>query len=322
MFSGGLDSVIACHLLKSLGCEVTALHFVLPFQAGLGLEHRVVRDYAEALDVPLMLVEEGNEFLDMARDPHFGYGKHANPCVDCRIHRLKKAGVIMKETGSLFLATGEVAGQRPMSQRMETMIFIEKQSGLSGYLLRPLSALLLEPTIPETNGLVDRSRLLGISGRGRKEQLEYARRFGLKHSTPAGGCILTQAEIGDRFMELRRTNSDFELDDFKMLAYGRHFRINPYLKLIVGRDDRDNTMLMKIAGEDDVKFLMAGMEGPLAVAKGAGSESDESVCASITARYSKAKNEGAAAVKILRGTAEKILEVKPASDEFCASLRI
>jgi tRNA U34 2-thiouridine synthase MnmA/TrmU len=322
MFSGGLDSTIAVHLLKSQGCEVIALHFVLPFESGLGIEHLAVVEYAGALGVELRIEEEGAEFLGMVKDPCFGYGKHANPCVDCRIHRLKKAAVIMKDTGARFLATGEVVGQRPMSQRRDSMITIEKQSGLKGYLLRPLSAAVLEPTIPEVNGWVDRSRLLGISGRGRKEQIAYAAKFGLKHGAPGGGCLLTQEEIGSRFMDLRRYSPEFSLNDFKALAYGRHFRINKDLMLVVGRDDRENRILEKLIIDMDARLQMADMEGPVAVLRGNAQEDDLKKCASIVARYSRARGNDSARVRILREKQEITLEVKPAADELCIALRV
>ena len=180
MFSGGLDSTIAVHLLKQQGIDVTALYFVLPFESGLDFDHAAVKRYANGLSVPLRIEEEGEGFLDMVSSPDFGYGKHANPCIDCRIHRLKKAKGIMDEIGASFIVTGEVIGQRPKSQRKDSLILIERKAGLEGILLRPLSAQLLEPTIPETKGWVDRSKLLAISGRGRKEQLAYSKKYGLK----------------------------------------------------------------------------------------------------------------------------------------------
>jgi tRNA U34 2-thiouridine synthase MnmA/TrmU len=179
MFSGGLDSVMAAHLLKSQGLDVTALHFLLPFYSGLGRRPRQVEEYAAALGVPLRVEEEGEEYLAMFREPAFGYGKNANPCVDCRIHRLKKAARIVEETGAICLATGEVVGQRPMSQKLHTMQQVEKLSGLQGKLLRPLSAKLLAPTDAEEAGIIDREKLSDISGRSRTVRLAYAKLHGL-----------------------------------------------------------------------------------------------------------------------------------------------
>ena len=192
-----------------------------------------VRSYAEALGVPLMMIEEGDEFIDMIRDPHFGFGKNANPCVDCRIHRLIKAKKIMEDEGASFIATGEVVGQRPMSQRLDCMASIEERSGLKGLLVRPLSAKLLEPTIPEVNGIINRDELFDLSGRSRKPQLAYAAKHGLIHSAPAGGCILTNEETAKRFVELSSSKPQFTLTDFKLLAYGRHFRLESGLTLLL-----------------------------------------------------------------------------------------
>jgi len=175
MFSGGLDSVIAAHLLKSQGLSIKALHFVLPFYSGMGLSHSDIKYYAEVLGIPLMIVEEGEEFLSMIRDPRFGYGKNANPCIDCRIQRLRSAAKIMASEGASFIATGEVAGQRPMSQRVDNLYKIETESGLKGVLLRPLSAKLLNPTKPEQNGLINREKLLASPDEAEKYSLSTQR---------------------------------------------------------------------------------------------------------------------------------------------------
>ncbi len=322
MFSGGLDSVIAVHLLRQQGFDVTALHFVLPFESGLGLAHTSVRKYAEVLDVPLQIEEEGDEFLGMINDPHFGYGKNANPCVDCRIHRLEKAKKIMDESGASFLATGEVIGQRPMSQRRDSLFIIEKKAGLKGLLLRPLSAQLLEPTIPEMEGLVDRSKLLSIAGRGRKDQLAYAKKYGLEHATPAGGCVLTHKEVSQRYLHLKENYKTMTLNDFKLLAYGRHFKIGPLSRLVVGRDKDENEILEKLVTHDDHVFVMADILGPFCIGRGNFSDNEILKAASLTARYSKDRNKEVANVRISNNDSQRILEIKPADDTLCDSLRI
>jgi tRNA U34 2-thiouridine synthase MnmA/TrmU len=322
MFSGGLDSVCATHMLMQQGLDITALHFVLPFESSLGFSHSAVKQYADALGVKLFIEEEGVEFLDMVKNPHFGYGKHANPCVDCRIYRLQKAAQIMNETGAQFIATGEVLGQRPMSQRRDSMLAVEKRSGLKGFLLRPLSAKLLDPTVPEKEGWVDREKLYGISGRGRKEQLAYAVRFGLKHGAPGGGCLLTQKETGARFTDLRQHCPAFNISDFKLCAYGRHFRINDSCRLIVGRNKFENDMLARLIAPDDWRMQMAHIEGPLAIVRGIADTDSLNLCASVVARYSRARTSATGSVKALRGDEALQLHVKPASDATCAALRI
>lgn len=322
MFSGGLDSVIAAHLLKNQGLQVKALHFVLPFYSGLGNSYKEVRRYADALEIPIRIEEEGEEFLDMILDPGFGYGKNANPCMDCRIERLKKAGKIMKEEGAQFIATGEVIGQRPMSQRLECLHKIEKKANLQGVLLRPLSAKLLQPTRVEIQGLVDRERLLAISGRSRKVQLEYARMHGLIHDTPAGGCLLTHTDPARRFNELVSHNQKIFLNDIKLLAWGRHFRLSPLCKVIVSRNESENSILEKIVTAEDYFMYMAEIPGPVAILRGICNDDEISVAASVLVRFSKARNTGKVKVKVFHKENSFIKEVETANDQYCQALRI
>ena len=322
MFSGGLDSVIAVHLLKQQKLDILALHFILPFESGLGFDYTAVKEYAEALAVPLRIEEEGDDFLIMMSAPDFGYGKHVNPCIDCRIHRLKKAKAIMDEVGASFIATGEVIGQRPKSQRKDSLLLIEKQAGLEDLLLRPLSAQLLEPTIPENEGWVDRCKLLAIRGRSRKEQLAYAKKYGLKHGAPAGGCVLTEKEVANRFLELRRHKKEIFLNDFKLLAYGRHFRIKPGSRLIVGRFKGENDIIEKLFEEGDIKIELAEITGPTALGRGVFTEDDIHKAASIVARYSRDREKETTLVKTEKEGVIINIEVKPASDEDCNRLRI
>jgi tRNA U34 2-thiouridine synthase MnmA/TrmU len=325
MFSGGLDSAIAIHLLKSQGLQVTALHFVLPFYSGLGRRPRMVEEYAAAQGVPLRVEEEGEEYLEMIRSPKFGFGKNANPCVDCRIHRLQKAARIMEETGAVCLATGEVAGQRPMSQKLHTLQKVEKLSGLTGKLLRPLSAKLLPPTEAELAGIIDRERLLDISGRSRAVQLAYAKEHGLAHSSPAGGCLLTNIETGARFEDLVSHDPHFSLFDFKLLAYGRHFRTSPTYRFIISRDDTENEAITKILPLSTSKILQIFLKdttGPLAIGIGDPTESAIQLSASAVVRFSKMRTADQAAV-VIRGNGEdRVISVKPADESLLDKYRI
>jgi len=354
MFSGGLDSVVAVHLLKSQGLDVTALHFVLPFYAGIDSEQEEVRKYADVLGVPLRIVEEGEEFLEMVRDPRFGYGKNANPCIDCRIHRVMKAARIMEEVGAVCLATGEVVGQRPMSQKLHALRKIEKLAGLKGKLLRPLSAKLLEPTEVEIAGIVDRERLLDIAGRGRSVQLAYARKHGLMHGTPAGGCILTNIETGARFIDMAAHDPQYSLVDFKLLAYGRHFRTSPKYRVIVSRDDGENEALEKIYSEglksisaqeskpelaaavssthaqastpNMIQLYLRDALGPLALGVGDPDESDLQLSAAAVVRFSRMRNADQAAVVVngsINGSeVNRIIEVKAVEDAVLDKIRV
>jgi len=322
MFSGGLDSVIAVHLLKEQGLDVTALHFVLPFYSGVGRSFHQVETYARDLGVQLRIEEEGEEFLEMIRSPKFGFGKNANPCVDCRIHRLIRAGQIMEEMGAVCLATGEVAGQRPMSQKINCLRKVEKLSGLKGKLLRPLSAKLLEPTDIELSGLVDREKLLDISGRTRAVQLAYAARYGLSHSSPAGGCLLTNIETGARFNDLAFHNPQFSLVDFKLLAYGRHFRMSPRYRVVISRDEEENNVLEKLYRPGMFRISLRDALGPLALGLGEPDEAELRFSASAVVRFSRARNESQAAVAVEKDGNSRIFNVGTASENDLDKYRI
>ncbi|MGM0444718.1 MAG: 7-cyano-7-deazaguanine synthase, partial [Fibrobacterota bacterium] len=276
LFSGGLDSVIAVHLMKQQGVDVLALHFVLPFHAGES--HERVQGYADALNVPLRIEEEGADFLQMVQENHYGMGSSVNPCIDCRIFRLQKARRIMQEENADFLVTGEVAGQRPMSQRIQLLPVIEEKAGLSGYLLRPLSAQLLEPTVPEENGWVDRSQLLDITGKGRKRQYAIQQAYNLAADTPGGGCLLTEKETAKRYHELKKIGP-VDLTRFRLLAAGRHFWISARTYLIIGRTEEDNTRLLRYVKDADCRrLIMTDVPGPLGVVLGDPSLKDLQYC--------------------------------------------
>jgi tRNA-uridine 2-sulfurtransferase len=323
MFSGGLDSVCATHLLLSQGLKLKALHFVLPFYSGLGMQYGPVRAAAEKLGVPLQVIEEGAEYLPVVKNPAFGFGKNANPCVDCRIHRLGTAKRIMEAEGASFIATGEVVGQRPMSQRMDCLHKIENHAALKGYLIRPLSAKLLPATNAEQNGVIDREKLLSIAGRGRREQIAYARKYGLVHGTPAGGCTLTNEKTADRFSDLARHKPDFDLEDFRLLAWGRHFRLSPSVKLLVGRDDADNAALEKItSAADGLLNLPDNIPGPFGIIRGSPIQGHAAQSASIFSRYTKFRNEKCCRVVFKYREKEDMIQALPAAEEECDRLRI
>jgi tRNA-specific 2-thiouridylase len=323
LLSGGLDSCIAAHLLKTQGLSLLALHFVLPFYSGLGSDHKKIRSFADALDVPLRIIEEGEEFFEMVKSPQFGFGKNANPCLDCRMHRLSVARGIMVETGAAFIATGEVIGQRPKSQRLECLQLIERRTGLEGKLLRPLSAKLLEPTIPENSGLVDRSKLMDLAGRSRYPQLAYAREHGLQHTAPAGGCLLTHVESAQRYLALTQRYKDLSLEDFKLIAYGRHFALGEQCRLVIARDSGENDTLEKIVSNGDLIFDLADIPGPMGVGRGTYTNADVARAAAFVARYSKARTLKEVRVKVWRKSEpEKIISVIPADPAECATCHL
>ncbi|MBN1575403.1 MAG: hypothetical protein JW913_02550 [Chitinispirillaceae bacterium] len=318
MFSGGLDSTVAAHLLKSQGLSLLLLHFVLPFYSGLGNGHERIRSLAAAAGLPLRIVEEGEPFFVMVRSPRFGFGKNANPCLDCRIHRLVETRHIMEEVGASFVATGEVIGQRPKSQRLQCLRMIEKRAGLAGRLLRPLSARLLEPTIVERERLVDRERLMALAGRGRQAQFAYARANGLRHISPAGGCLLTDIGSARRYHALARKYPGHTLEDFKLIAYGRHFSLGERCRLVIARNDKENEIFEKIISDEDLVFDLADVPGPMGIGRGEFSESEIIDAASMVARYSRVRDSAQVRVRVYRkACAEKILTIEPADPCRC-----
>jgi tRNA-uridine 2-sulfurtransferase len=301
---------------------VLALHFVLPFYSGFGLAHEGIKKRAAMLGVPLRIEEEGEEYLAMFKSRRHGFGKNVNPCLDCRIHRLDKAKRIMEETGASFVATGEVVGQRPMSQRRDCLDIIEKKSGLKGFILRPLCAKILRPTLVEERGWVKRDDMLDLSGRGRKGQIAYAARYGLSYAAPAGGCLLTNARTAERYADLAANSPDFSLSDFKLLAWGRHFRLNPKLKFVVARDDSENEMLDKLVMTNDTVVTMKDVLGPLGILRGTFNDEEARLACSIFTKYTRARTEAKAAVELTVKDVKRVIEVVPADEDTCSNYRI
>jgi hypothetical protein len=258
----------------------------------------------------------------MFKARQYGFGKNANPCIDCRIHRFEKAKRIMEEIGASFVASGEVVGQRPMSQRRDCLDIIEKKSGLKGFILRPLCAKILRPTLVEDRGWIKRDDMLDLWGRGRKGQIAYAAQYGLSYSAPAGGCLLTNARTADRYTDLAANSPDFSLNDFKLLAWGRHFRLNPSLKFIVARDDSENEMIDKLVEPNDTVVTMKDVLGPLGILRGAYTEEEARLACSIFAKYTRARTEEKAAVELNVNGTKRVIEVVAAGEEECAKYRI
>jgi tRNA-uridine 2-sulfurtransferase len=245
LLSGGLDSRLAVKLMLDQGIEVEAINFVTPFctctAQGCQSEARAA---ANQLGIPLRVVNSSEALLDAVRQPKFGYGRGMNPCLDCRVLSLRRAAERMEETGATFLVTGDVLGQRPMSQRREAIRLIEKEAGLQGKVLRPLSAKHFAPTEPEKEGLVDREQLLALVGRSRKPQMELAEEMGINdYPCPAGGCLLTDPQFGARLKELLRRFPQCSMPQVTLLKAGRHFLSSADEWIIVPRDDLDNRRL-------------------------------------------------------------------------------
>lgn len=293
LFSGGLDSALAVHLVKRQDIAVTAVHFTSFFSpVDPADENSSVLSVIRQLDVPLVVLPKGDDFLDLIRKPRFGHGKNLNPCIDCRIYTFAKAKAFMEEIGATFLVTGEVVGQRPMSQRRDAIRLIEKQSGCEGIVLRPLSAKTLPPTLPEDAGVIDRQQLLDITGRGRKVQLRLAEEVSLTgYSSPAGGCLLTDKIFSRKLGDLLEEDREITKPELMMLRIGRHIRLRPGLKIVVSRNEAENHELMKYDATGTM-YAPVGFPGPLVVALGRPDHEEDLIIGGILLRYSKETTRG------------------------------
>jgi tRNA U34 2-thiouridine synthase MnmA/TrmU len=280
---------------------------------------------AENLGVRLRVFEVTKEYLEIVKNPKYGYGSNMNPCLDCRIFMFKKAGEYMKAAGASFLVTGEVLGERPMSQRKDAMRIIERESLLNGLILRPLSAKLFEPTIPEKEGIIDRNRLLSIQGRCRRPQIQLAKEFNINdYPCPAGGCLLTYERFADKMRDLIKHKKDFNVNDVKLLKAGRHFRISPEAKLVVGRDKEDNQRLLNLGGDRDICFNPVEARGPVALGRGEFIDDTLSKALSIIARYcDRIGNERLKIeYKTIPDTKANIIEALPMPEEIVRAFLI
>lgn len=299
LFSGGLDSILAARIVKDLGVEVQGIYFRMPWDFD---DETDAVDAAKAIGIKLSILQLGEEFLDVIKKPQHGYGIAINPCIDCKIYMLSEAARFMRDTGADFLFTGEVAGQRPMSQRKDRMKLIEKKSGLEGKILRPLSAKLLEPTIYEKEGIVNRDAMLDFRGRSRKEQIKLAARLGItKYRQPAGGCLLTDKNFARRIKDLFK----YGYHDFRetvSLKLGRHFRINKIFKAAVGRNEKEDCQLIYYADKEDIVMQLANEIGPVLILKKCCNERGDlkntlTIAASLVQKFSKYKNEPPVEIK-------------------------
>lgn len=326
LFSGGLDSTLAILTMLRQGINVTAVVFLTHFGCEISDKSSCSKNPFSAskkFGFDVKLCHLADKFISIVKNPKYGHGRNMNPCIDCRILMLKEAKELMAVTKADFIITGEVIGQRPMSQMRNTLYMIDKAAGLKGLVLRPLSAKLLEPTMPEINGIVEREKLYDFGGRSRKKQMALAQEFGLtEYPMPAGGCLLTEPNYSNRLRELLSYSSDPALNDFHLLRVGRHFRLSPLCKLIVGRDEKDNSQLEELAEENDYLMEVEGFGSPLALLKGSGCKELLDLAASICARYSDAKDLREVEVKISNKTESFIKKVKPAENSLINSYRI
>jgi hypothetical protein len=306
LFSGGLDSILATRVVAAQGIDVLAVKFVTPF-FGYGILADIdgyASEIWEKYGIEVVVEDISDGYLELLRDPRHGFGRHFNPCVDCKIFMLKRAREMMDELGASFLVTGEVLGQRPMSQRLDTLNVISRDSGNRSLLLRPLSARLLPETDPELQGLVDRTRLLDFSGRGRSRQIALAREFRIHDfPSPAGGCILADPILSRRIKRLYAdefvlSSKDIKVTDIRLLLVGRQFILPGGGWLILGRVEEENDRLLGLAGEDDAVLQMEERPGPAALLRRAARcyaeaetrSADLDLAAALVTRYSRKLN--------------------------------
>jgi tRNA U34 2-thiouridine synthase MnmA/TrmU len=289
LLSGGLDSALAARIVLEQGIETVAINFISPFCrcTKKGCRHQAIQ-VANEFKIPIQVVSKGREYLEVIKNPKYGYGSGMNPCLDCRIFTFRKAKIYMNEIGASFIVTGEVLGQRPMSQHRKALNLIEREAGLEGLILRPLSAKLLPPTLPEKMGWVKREKLLAIRGRSRKPQMELAKQFNYKdYACPSGGCLLTDPSFAARLRDLLAKNPKADLNDVKLLKFGRHFWVNS-TKVIVGRNQYDNAKILLLAKPDDFIMEVSDYLGPVTLIRGQKEVEVLRKAACLTSFYSKA----------------------------------
>ena len=327
LLSGGLDSILATELILEQAVDVEAVYFLSVFCNSTARQKSssISQIASDRLGIKLKIFEISKELSQVIKNPRYGYGANINPCLDCHIFMFKKAGEYMKEVGASFLITGEVLGERPMSQRKDALRIIDRDSGLGGLILRPLSAKLLEATIPEKEGLVNREKLLDIQGRSRKAQIRLAEKYGIEdYPTPAGGCLLTDPGFTRRMKDLMNYKLDFTVDDIQLLKIGRHFRFTPDTKFIVGRDEEENNRLLDLAQDTDLCFYPTKTAGPTGIGRGFFDEDHFLTASRIIARYSDKDSNQQLEIsykKIPKGSVGSIF-VLPLEEERLKSLRI
>ncbi|NOZ64122.1 MAG: tRNA 4-thiouridine(8) synthase ThiI, partial [Caldiserica bacterium] len=305
---------LAAYLVKIQGVEVIGINFRTPFCCCEAAKRGgcAAKEAVEFLKIPLKMLPLGEEMLGIVKNPRFGYGQGLNPCIDCKIMMWEKAKRLMEKEGAKFLVSGEVVGQRPMSQRRRIIELIERESGLEGKIVRPLSAKLLPPSLPEREGWVKREDFLKIEGRSRKVQMALAQEIGLTHyPSPAGGCLLTDPGFARRMKDLIEHKADFSLKDIEILKIGRHFRLDSGIKAIVGRNEEENKKLEFLVQGKECTLQVKGGKGALVVLEGECSEKDIADGASLSAFYSAYREEEKVEVAWKNGEREGLVVVEP-----------
>ena len=320
LLSGGLDSQLAVYVLKDQGIDVHGVVFDNPFS-----EIESAERAAQKLGIPLHVRNYAGDIISLLGKSKHGFGSCMNPCIDCHALMLRRAGELMEEMGFDFLSTGEVLNERPMSQNRRSLEIVAKESGYADLILRPLSAKLLSETKPEREGWVDRSRLLSIEGRSRKQQLSLARHYGMTDiPTPAGGCKLTEPNFCRRLKDIQEHEGlDGGVRSIYLLRLGRHLRLNEKQKIIIGRDEHENMMLENLAELYDLIISTDDFPGPTGLITSPEiSEEEVRISGEICAHYSDCPKDRNVMVTIISSRGIRRMEVMPASSETIEKLRI
>ena len=318
LVSGGLDSILAAKLIQMQGIEVIGICFASAFFGSKNAEKK-----AAQIEMPLIVVDFTEDHLEMTKKPKHGYGKNMNPCIDCHAMMLKYAGNMLEELEGDFLITGEVLDQRPMSQNKKSLGIVQKESGFEEKILRPLCALNLAPTQMEVDGLVDRTKLRGFSGKTRKPQMELAEQLGIKeYPSPAGGCMLTEPQFARRLRDLYNHGKvSVKPIDVELLKLGRHMRVSPSAKVVCTRNENEYSLLIELLKDNYIVFDTADCTGSTVVLASSPGESisqeDMAFAGSVAARYSKDREKDSVRIKFKKNsdTEYEYVYVKPISDE-------
>lgn len=307
IFSGGLDSLLAAELIRVQGISVQGLFFETPF-----FPSGRARKSASNIKLPLKVIDITKRHLEIVKSPRHGYGGNMNPCIDCHMLMLRKAAELLEAEGAGFVISGEVLGQRPMSQNRSSMNMVAAESGLGNLLLRPLSAKRLAPTVPEENGWVRRDLLMDIEGRSRKPQMALAEKLGIgDYPSPAGGCLLTEKAFSRRLRRLFSHSPHPDPSEIERLKLGRHFGLGPGTTLIVGRNKKENEALPPLIRTGDVVMKPVSVPGPTAILTGPVSSKLLDLATDITVAYSDSEPYGSVEMKVVREGKEECLSVVP-----------
>lgn len=321
LFSGGLDSILACKLVETQGIDVEALHFVTPF-FGSSEPSNYACAVREKYGIRLSVIDATDDFLKILEKPSYGYGSGFNPCIDCKILLLDLARRELVARKASFLISGEVLGQRPMSQNRNALDLIGRKSSTGDLLLRPLSALNLPPTEPEREGWIDRGKLVGIQGRSRKQQMALAAALGItEYPAPAGGCVLTDPVLSKR---IRKLFSLVEIDGnaCRLMQVGRHFFLPNRSWLILGRNEGENNRIEKLSGSGDLTLSAVGIPGPTGLLRGNDNYSDRVLAGTILGVYTKLRNAPTINVGVTGSGVSESVTVTPASLEVIHPYRV